>query len=379
MTGPANPTASPRYGAECLDGVLPSVAAALGAAGYDNTLGVARSASAAVLLIDGLGWQQLQQHTELAPFLSGMVPAQAAGAGIDAAFPSTTAVSLTTLGCGMPPGAHGIVGARFWMPELGSMLLPLSWGQDPRPEVVQPHHTVLDLCEQQGLPTTQVGPRVHEGTGLTIAALNGGHYRGANTMGERVAETVAALQTRPALVFTYYGELDQAGHVHGVDSPHWRAELAHVDQLVRQLAGALPAGTTLVVTADHGIVDCPDEQYVDLESATLREGVARIGGEPRMRHVYAEAGQTDGVVQRWRATLGGAAEVLTRQAAVDRGLFGPHVAPENLERIGDLIAVAQSAVRLGSTRVDSTVSRLRGQHGALTEAERLVPLLQHQT
>lgn len=370
------PIEAPRYGGPCLDGVLPSAAAALGVAEFDNVLRLSRADSMVVLLVDGLGWRQLEQHRELAPFLSSMEPAAAAGDGIDAAFPTTTPVSLATLGCGMAPGQHGIVGARFWLPETDAMLLPLSWGQDPRPEVVQPFHTVLDLCEHQGVATTQVGPRVHEGTGLTLAALNGGHYRGANTMGERIAEAAAAVRTRPALVFVYYGELDQAGHVHGVDSPHWRHELVQADRFAYQLAGSLPAGVALVVTADHGIVDCPDDERVELESSTLRERVQRIGGEPRMRHVYTENGAADEVCQRWQTTLGEAASVYTRRAAIDLGLFGPDVTEAASSRIGDVIAIARGSVRLGSRRVDPTVSDLRGQHGALSETERLVPLLQ---
>ena len=55
----------------------------------------------------------------------------------------------------------------------------------------------------------------------------------------------AHLRTRPA-----GSDLDRTGHVHGVDSDHWRAELAHIDLLVAQLAEVLPAGSVLHVTAD---------------------------------------------------------------------------------------------------------------------------------
>ena len=85
-------------------------------------------------------------------------------------------------------------------------------------------------------PTT--GPRTHSG------AL--------------VARTAAALAEQPrALAMVYTGDLDATGHAWGCGSPAWRYQLRHVDRLAEQLAGALPAGTALHITADHGMVDVP--------------------------------------------------------------------------------------------------------------------------
>ena len=366
---------APRYGSRCLDVVLPAAATAIGVSGFDVDLRIPRAHSVALLFIDGLGWRQLLQHSELAPTICAMAAVPGAEEGIDASFPTTTPVSLATLGTGMPPGLHGIVGPRFWLPEENKMLLPLSWGSDPRPEVVQPHDTVLDICEQSGVATTQVGPRMHAGTGLTIAALGGRGYAGADTLGEKVAEAVSAARHLPALFTVYYGELDKVGHIHGVDSEHWRAELQEVDRFVDLLLRSLPSGTTVLLTSDHGMMDCPQQQRVDVEQPHLRQGVRKIGGEPRMRQVYLRGGEHPGeVAQRWGDWLGDRAEVVTRDDAVAAGLFGT-VAPEYRGRIGDVLAIAAPGVRLASDRVDATVSALPGQHGGLTSDEVLVPLL----
>jgi len=45
------------------------------------------------------------------------------------------------------------------------------------------------------------------------------------------------------------------------------------------------------------------------------------------------------------------------------------------DRIGDVIAVATGTTVLSSESVDSLTSSLRGQHGALTEAEMAIPLM----
>ena len=123
----------------------------------------------------------------------------------------------------------------------------------------------------------------------------------------------------------YHGDLDGTGHVFGVASAAWYNQLAHVDKLAEQIAGALPSGTVLYVTADHGMVDVGPEDRIDVDEdgPTLRSGVALLGGEPRARHVYARPGAADDVLATWREVLGDRAWVMSRDEAIKDGWFGP--------------------------------------------------------
>ena len=60
-----------------------------------------------LLVIDGLGAEQLGARSHLAPVLSG-----GAGQSITSVAPSTTACALTTLVTGRVPAEHGVVGYR---------------------------------------------------------------------------------------------------------------------------------------------------------------------------------------------------------------------------------------------------------------------------
>src|SRR3546814_3257256 len=63
---------------------------------------VAHGAERVVLLVlDGLGWTQLQQRRALAPTLCEMD-----GGPITTVAPSTTATALTSITPGLPPGEH---------------------------------------------------------------------------------------------------------------------------------------------------------------------------------------------------------------------------------------------------------------------------------
>jgi hypothetical protein len=95
----------PRYGEASLAEVVPSVLAAFGLSGFDNTLALEPASAVVLLVVDGLGWEQLDG--DAAPI---MARAARGSAPITAGFPATTAASLGSLGTGLPPGEHGLVG-----------------------------------------------------------------------------------------------------------------------------------------------------------------------------------------------------------------------------------------------------------------------------
>jgi hypothetical protein len=361
--------------------LLPAAAHLLGVPGFpgagNGLAGPLRDALGSpphiiVLLVDGLGALQLTEHPSHAPRLAAMLEI----GPLAAPFPSTTCVSLTSLGTGLPPGMHGIVGTSFRLDD-GSVLAPLSWGGDPNPIATQPESTVLERSASAGVLVTSAAPVAHRSSGLTRAALRGGEYPGADTLPARLAVTATAIgrartEHRPSLTYVYWPDLDKVAHVHGVASAAYRAELARVDSLVAGLLDLVADDVALLVTADHGIIDIPDQRRVDLEARpTLRRDVVTILGEPRVRHVYTVEGRADAVRQAWRDELGDRADVRTRAEVFD--LLGP-VDDWYAERIGDVVAIARDDWALTSERVDRIVSALRGQHGGLTDAEVLVPL-----
>jgi hypothetical protein len=177
------------------------------------------------------------------------------------------------------------------------------------------------------------------------------------------------------LVTVYHGDLDGTGHVFGVGSEAWYNQLAHVDKLAEQLASALPSGTHMHVTADHGMLDVGSEDRIDVDAIPeLRAGLALLGGEPRARHLYARPGAAADVLVTWREMLGDRAWVLSRDEAIKEGWFGP-VDPGMADRIGDVVAAPVGSLALVATQAEPRESRLSGMHGSLTPSEQLVPAL----
>jgi len=380
--------AVPRYGAATLADVLPGTAAALGVPvhrgdlpadplGLTDALGGARRV--AVLLIDGLGADLLRVHADLAPTLAAL---SSPVGDVTAPCPSTTPVSLATLGTGLPPGSHGILGFVTAVPGERTAtgedrtLNHVQWRDDPDPDVWQAQPTVFQQAEAAGVPATAVGPYAYAGSGLTRAVYRGATYTGAVSHGDLCALVLRSLAATPrALVYGYIPELDLTGHVRGVDSPSWRAELAFVDRVVEELLAGLPDDAALVVTADHGMLDVPATTRLDLDAdPDLADGVRLLAGEPRARYVHTVPGAEADVLHRWQEILGDRAWVAGRQDAVDSGVFGP-VDDAVAERIGNVVALARGTWALTTPRLEPGPSRLAAYHGSLTATELAIPLL----
>ena len=368
----------PSYGESSLADLAASVLAALTGAPAANVLGLPEASRMCLLIVDGLGHELLRGHQAAAPFLAELA---FNSRPLTAGFPSTTVTSLASLGTGLPPATHGMLGYQVAIPGTGKLLNGLHWPKDVDPVAWQPQPTIYEQAVAAGVSAVHVAPRAFRDSGLTRATLRGADYRAASSLGALAALTVDALgESDRALVSAYYGQLDGCGHQYGVGSPAWVNELAHVDKLAEQIAAGLPYGSVMYVTADHGMVNVgPDDRIdADAEGSPLRDGVALLGGEPRARHVYAQPGAADDVLATWREVLGERAWVMSREEAIKDGLFGPvgtPVSDDMAARIGDVVAACVGTWAVICSKDEQLESSLVGMHGSLTATEQLVPLL----
>lgn len=377
----------PDYRGGSLADILPAIGAALGVVPdrLDLPLTLRPIRRACLFLIDGMGRELIAENADVAPYLAGLLAGSAGEAGpegtgltLTAGFPSTTSTSLSSFGTGLPPGSHGMLGYKLRVPELGRLMNFLRWDQPVDPLVWQPHETMFERFERAGVAVHHVAEPRFADTGLTRSVFRGARFVGATPGDERAVRALELLETGDrALVYLYYRDLDFAGHHTGVDSDAWREQLAYVDSLVRWLAERLPADCALYVTADHGMIDVPDEQKIDVDTDwELRAGLALLGGEARARHVYAQRGAARDVLAIWSERLEGVAEVRSRERAIAEGWFGSQVDDAIAARIGDVVVAMRADWAITASKRENIESKLVGMHGSMTDAEQLIPLLE---
>jgi hypothetical protein len=384
MLAPAPPL--PRYGEASLAEVAPSLLAALDVPGFRNPLGVEPLRRACLLVVDGLGWELLLANRRAAPTLAA---AAERGRPVTTGFPATTVSSLASIGTGLSPGRHGLVGYTIALPGMERAFNCLRWSpyglggaRDLRdrvvPERIQPEPTAFEAAEADGIEVTLVGAGEYAASGFTRAALRGGGYWRTHSLGDQAAGALRCLgRGRRSLVYLYHPDLDRTGHVRGATSEAWRMELAHVDRLAGHIAERLGGDAALFVTGDHGMVDLRPTQLVDLaDRPELADGVRLLSGEARARHVHTRKGAAADVLAAWRGLLGHEMWVVGGEEAVAAGWFGPDVSDDARARIGDVVAAASGPIGVVQREVDPTQAALTGHHGSMTPAEQLVPFLE---
>mgnify|MGYP001822655197 FL=1 len=358
----------PDYAGANVRGIVPAL---LGPASWRSGLPdwmpepVVRADSVVLLVLDGLGWDQLQDHPAELPTVSSMV-----GGPIHTVAPTTTATALTSIATGLTPAEHGLIGYRIVLG--GEIVNVLRWsvGDQPvrrshPPRDVQPYDPFI------GRTVPVISPAE-----LQNSAFSEAHLRGSRPEGWRAASSIAVEARRQVeagerFVYCYYGGIDKIAHERGF-GPYYDAELRAADALVADVLTTLPTGTTLLVTADHGQVHVGER--IVTPSAALLAGVTMQSGEGRFRWLHVAKGATADVAAAAESEVGGVAWVATRERMIDEEWFGPAMAPAVRSRLGDVALVAREAVSFHDP-ADSGPFELVCRHGSLTSAEVNVPLL----
>lgn len=319
-----------------------------------------------LLVLDGLGWEQLQARRHVAPTLAAM-----AGRAITTVAPSTTATALTSITTGLTPGEHGLIGYRIDV--AGEVLNVLRWST---PSTHDARRSIEPRRMQPFEPFLGDAPPVVSKVELEQSAFSEGHLRGMRPVGWRVPSNIPVLvgqllRAGERFVYAYYDGVDKTAHERGFGE-FYDAELRAADRLVADVIDALPPGAALLVTADHGQVDVGPR--IVQPSADVLNLTKSQSGEGRFRWLHAKAGATADLLAAATDAHRDVAWVASKAQAIDEGWFGPVVSPPVAARLGDVALVARDPISFHDP-ADNGPFKLICRHGSLTSAEMLVPLL----
>ena len=358
----------PEYHGPNVRGIVPAL---LGPGDWSNGLPewmpepVRHADQVVLLILDGLGWDQFEEHRHLLPTLSTLT-----GRSITTVAPTTTATALSSIATGLTPGEHGLIGYRMLLG--GEVLNVLRWAVDQHdrrrihpPADVQPFPAFLG----QSIPV--VSPSELQGSGFTQAHLRGGKPVGWRATSSIAVEVRHQLASGERFVYTYYGGVDKVAHERGFGE-FYDAELRAADRLIGDLLEVLPPGAALLVTADHGQIEVGDR--IVHPSAQLLSHVSLQSGEGRFRWLHARKGAQRDLLAAAQQDTGRVAWVVTREQTLDEGWFGPAVSGPIASRLGDVALVAHEPISFFDP-ADSGPFELVCRHGSLTSAEMNVPLL----
>ena len=362
----------PEWEGPCLQHVVPTLLGELAHPGGTPLPGwfpdaVAGAEQVVLLVIDGLGEEQLRERAALAPVLAG-----GAGGPITSVAPSTTACALTTLVTGRVPAEHGVVGYRVAVD--GDVMNVLQWslrGADARMSVPPSRFQPFESFPGAPGPVPVVTRYDFGPTGFTAAHLGRLELHRWHTPAGLVTAVRELTAGGAPFVYAYYEGIDKVAHAEGLGR-YYDDELVAVDRLVGDVLEALPPGSALVVTADHGQVEVGNS--VELIGPEIMEAVTLISGEGRFRWLHVRPGATADVAATALALHGDVAWVRTKEQLIADGWLGGVPSSEVAGRLGD-VALVPFAPTAFLDPADTGELRLMARHGSLTPAEMYIPLL----
>jgi hypothetical protein len=208
-------------------------------------------------------------------------------------------------------------------------------------------------------------------SGFTAAHLSDTRLMGYRDRAGLVARAVEAFAGGEPFVYAYWDDIDRMAHEFGL-TDRYEEELAACDAMVGELAERLPAGTAIVVTADHGLVHVGGNLvHLPPSVTTLVDGQS---GEARFRWLHSRPGAAADLLAACHEAFDPVGWVRSVDEVVSDGWLGPEVTAVARARLGDVAVLARDPVAFVDP-AESTSIHLIGRHGSLTADEMLVPVL----
>jgi hypothetical protein len=334
------------------------------------------------MLVDGLG------HNYLAQVGRGGALRDHLAGRMTSVFPSTTASAITTSFTGLSPAEHGLTGWHGWFPEADVVAAPLPFRRrgDEAPLVslnVRPSAMLPNACVFDAMPCKSFVVSQRRIVDSEYSVHMGGRakrigYDSLSGMVDAVDAVVRSGSERK-YVYAYYPEFDTVSHVHGVGSAQAAKRFAAIDDAFARLLKCLVGtDTVLVVGADHGFIDTPRSQALELSDFPALTELLRLPltGEPRVAFCHVVSGAADEFMNRAREVLGGMADVRPGRELIEAGWFGPGMPHPRLdERVGDVVLVMREHATFKDRVAGEKPHAMIGNHGGATEDEMVVPLV----
>jgi hypothetical protein len=196
-----------------------------------------------------------------------------------------------------------------------------------------------------------------------------------------VAQSEAAVKSGDGrkFIYAYYPEFDTSSHRFGVASEQTASVFAGIDaafaQLLRRLAGT---DTAVILTADHGFIDCPAENALDTSDCPGFDDLLSrpLTGERRVAFCHVQPGRQQefaACASRW---LGEKADVVPGRSLIENGWFGSGDLHPNLaDRPGDFVLMMRADYTVKDWLPGEPRHLHIGNHGGMSPDEMYIPLV----
>lgn len=337
--------------------------------GEQNPLNLKSKRAVCVLLVDGLGAQNITSAGGHARFLNGQ-PFEK----MSCYYPSTTSTSLTSLATGKSPNETGFVGYQVFDRSTNRSLNLLSgWESKEQAASMQTLETVSETAAKSQISFEVVSPAIYKDSGFTAATMREAEFHGVNEVSERFALASKLLVAGgKKVIYLYIPELDQIAHAFGAESIKWLNAVEELDGLIAKFVAKLPKEVGVLITADHGVIDVSKNEHIYIDEHFDMSLFDFVGGDTRGLFLYCKE-DIETTKQQLAHHYSSSCYITSPEELIEAGYWS---GTEKQSRyLPDLILLAKKNVALyhrGFAKQKSL--NMIGHHGSISSAELSVPL-----
>lgn len=348
--------------------------------------------SVVLFVVDGFGWQLLEKYHAKYPFLSRFFR-QGIVSKLTSQFPSTTAAHITTLCSGSEVGQTGIYEWFYYEPQLDRVIAPLlySYAGDKKcgtlqnviaPEKIFPEETLFQKLQKEGISSYIFQPK-----DIAFSIYSNWMFRGSEVKGydrfSKSLSSVLKMVQGGGLFYVYFGDIDGAGHHHGIDSKEFTKAMDEcfnaLEEFWLQLS-LMNLKVATLLTADHGMTPIDpattlflNREIPQLESMIKKGADGRLltpAGSCRDYFLHVEPGKLNEAKALLTKTLGEKALICETAQLIQDGFFGSkEVSKEFLKRVGNLVILPYDNHSIWWYEKDRFDQKFYAMHGGLTRPE----------
>ncbi|MGC8515279.1 MAG: alkaline phosphatase family protein [Thermoplasmata archaeon] len=324
-----------------------------------------------LVVLDGLGYELAISAGEIrgdTPYLTSV-------------FPSITCTALTSLLSGQMPGEHGVLGDTTFLYRMGTIINNSTYSSiySQNPGELSRYmpmrdaygaNNIINEATLAGKRCAVVCPEQWQNKELAnLTASESGEHFYYNSMDNAFEQYRKAIGKDFDFIYFYLPYIDQASHKFGPHSAHTVDTAKKILKAVKSLSLECKNRYTSMITADHGHIKVRKTTRLDQGRHALSNLKVPPFGSARSFFLNIEDASKNDLERNhegllaYKATSKSVTKLLGSDTCLKKTLFNYIIASDS-----DVSFYYPPAV-------GSNDSAMIGDHGGLTEAEMLVPLI----
>jgi len=333
-----------------------------------------------LLLVDGLGYEYLQKNGKDSELNKHCLNK------ITSVFPSTTASATTTLETGVAPQQHAITGWFMFLKEIGVLakILPFKsryggvnfTNDNIHRKDIFTEKRIVNKIKSPGYiiyPNHIIDGKVNKESKNLLS------YKNLNGLFLQIKKTIKSSNKRK-YIYAYWDKFDALCHENSCASNKVNNHFWQLNKKILSLSKSLKGtNTTLIITADHGLIDTVEESKIILlknHPRLIETLTMPLSGEPRVAYCYVHPQKTQQFEEYIKNNLDYCCEMYKSIDLLNKGVFGLFETNKKLiDRIGDYVLVMKENYIIKDFLLAEKKECHVGNHGGTSKEEMYVPLV----